>query len=97
MTMDEIKDLAGRFLRPVLGEENVEEIVVHENDDWSGAASLYVDVFVVPGFSQFDFGAWGQGKFELSEELRVRHEPRFPYVQIRDRREESEEAGQDEV
>lgn len=56
-----------------------------------------MDVFVVPGFSKFDFGAWGQSKFQLSEALKARHEPRFPYVQIRDRREETEEAGEDEV
>ena len=97
MTPDQVLGYAEPLLRPVLGDENVEGIVVREDDDWSGEPSIYIDVFVVPGLSVFDFDAWGDARLALSNKLVGAGELRFPYIRLRDRRQDSQEPPEDEA
>lgn len=92
MTRDQVLGVADPILRPVLGDENIQEITVREDEDWSGEPSLYIEVFIVPEPFSFDYDAWGDARLKLSDTLVRAGELRFPYIRLRDRHEESEES-----
>lgn len=91
MTAEDVKVLAEPLLRRLF-DHAVETVDVLERDDWSGAPSLYIDVFLAPGTGAPDPDAWIRLRRSLSDELVASGEPRFPYFQLRDRKEESEDA-----
>lgn len=91
MTPDQVLGYAEPLLRPVLGDENVETVAVREEDDWSGAPSIYIDVFVVPGTEWPDGNALTGLRLALSDQLVAAGEARFPYIRLRDRQDEDED------
>jgi hypothetical protein len=91
MTPDRVLSLAEPLLRPVLGEDNVETIEVREDDDWSGAPSIYIDVFVAPGTKWPDGRVLTGLRRTLSDKLVAAGEARFPYIRLRDRKEENDD------
>ena len=92
MTPDQVRDLAGTLLRPVLGDENVEDIVVREDDDWSGEPALYIDVLVEPSAGVPDGDQWLTAKRTLLDRLVANGDKRFPYISLTDREEKRSEA-----
>lgn len=89
MTADEVRVLADTTLRPVLGDRNVEQIVVREQDDWTGDPALYIDVFVDPALDALDAGQWLNARLRLSDQLIERGETRFPFFSLTDREEQA--------
>jgi hypothetical protein len=87
-----ISELARRLLRPLIDDSMIEAIDVREDEDWSGTPSLFVDVFVSPGKPRPDAESWTRLKRSLSQELLDGGEQRFPYIRLRDRAAEDEEA-----
>lgn len=91
MKTKEVLALADRLITPIVGPNNIEEIVVREDDDWSGAPAIYVDVFVKPGARRPAIDVWTRAKLKFSDELVAKDDQRFPYIQVRDRKAEREE------
>lgn len=87
----EVHGFAEPLLRSLFGEA-IEGIKVRADEDWSGTPSLYIDVFLVPGTGAPDPEAWATLRRTLSDTLVGSGEGRFPYLQLRDRREEAEDA-----
>lgn len=91
MTPDLVLGLAEPLLRPALGQHNVETIAIREEDDWSGAPSIYIDVFVAPGTKWPDGSALTELRRILSDKLVAAGEARFPYIRLRDRQDENDD------
>lgn len=91
MTRAGIVEMADRLVRPAFRERDIEEIEVREADDWSGAPSIYVNVFLAPDVLRPDAETWNRVLRRFSDELVAAGDSRFPYVWLRDRREESED------
>lgn len=91
MTASEVQSVAEPLLRSLF-DDTVENVQVHEDEDWSGTPSLYIDVFLLSGTGAPDPDAWTRVRRTLSNRLVASGEPRFPYVRLRDRQEESEDA-----
>lgn len=89
MTADEVRVLADATLRPVLGDRNVEQIVVREQDDWTGDPALYIDVVVAPDLDVLDAGLWLSARLRLSDQLVEHGDKRFPFVSLTDRKEQA--------
>lgn len=92
MTPSDVQRLAEPLFRSVFAKEAVETVDVREDEDWSGTPSLYIDVFLSSGTGAPDPDAWMRARRTLSDELVASGELRFPYVRLRDRVEESEDA-----
>ena len=58
----------------------------------TGTPSLYIDVFVRPGASRPDAESWTKIVRSFSQELLDGGEQRFPYIRLRDRAAENDEA-----
>jgi hypothetical protein len=90
MTPDQVRGAAEQLFGPVLGDENVERIVVREDEDGASERSLLVDVFVVPGTLPIGVEAYLQLRRSLSERLESMGEQRFAYLRVRDEKGETE-------
>jgi hypothetical protein len=90
MTPDQVRGVADPLFRPILGNENVESIVVREDEDGASERSLLVDVFVVPGTLPIGVDTYLHLRRSLSEQLEAMGEQRFAYLRIRDKRGETE-------
>lgn len=88
MTPEEVRGLAEPLLRPALGDENVESVAVRDEDDWSGAASISIDVFVRPGTGWPDGTTLTRLRRSLSDRLVRAGDLRFFSIRIRDRHDE---------
>ena len=91
MSPEQVLGLAESLLRPALGEANVEDVVVREDEDYSGAPSIYIDVFVAPGTGWPDGNALTALRRTLSDKLVSAGEARFPYIRLRDRSEDNDD------
>lgn len=91
MRADEVASLAQPPLEAFFG-GSLESVEVIGAEDWSGTPSLYIDVFLAPGTGAPDTDAWFKVRRALSDRLVAAGELRFPYITLRDRQEENEDA-----
>lgn len=94
MTPSDVQRLAEPLLRSLFN-GSLEEVSVREDEDWSGAPSLYIDVFLVPGAKVPDHARYRDLKRTVSDTLVASGDLRFPYFRLRDRAEESEGEAED--
>ena len=91
MTREEVLVLADRVVRPEFGDREIERIAVREDEDWSGAPSIYIDVSVAPGTRALDAETSMRLLRTLNREVIAAGDPRVPYLRLRDEAEERRE------